>query len=268
MPSPAWRDGDGLCLTGEENFRLTTFGSLASAVVALEGRLVADDGTIVPLQETQVPNSDRTAKVSIFPAGRGRLTNAQLRVSTGTAINGQVFALLELGRGREGGFQPLVTLIQGYITTTFRRVWPGSLIDSPVAGVGRPRTISGTDPIAGAEMSETVPAGARWLLKTFNVGFVASAAAANRATVLTIDDGANILTQCGTNVIVTAAQLAIYRFGQGLPFLTIGALHYNLPLPLGLLLGPGYRIRTITTNLQAGDDYTAPVYHVEEFIDG
>lgn len=266
--APNLLDAPGLQLTGEENFRLTTFGSLASAVVALEGRRITAEGVIVPLSETQVPNSDRTAKVSIFPAGDGLLTNAQLRVSTGTANVGHVFALLELGRGREGGFTPLVTLIQGYITSATRRTWPGSTIDSPLAGQGRPRTITGTDPAAGVEISETVPTGARWKIGSVGYALVTDATAITRFPLITIDDGATIIWQSAISTGQAASITGIYRFAPGAASATIATNHFNFALPSNLILAAGYRIRTVTASLQAGDNFGAPVLHVEEFIDG
>lgn len=263
----AWT-GEGIYLTGEDNLRLTTFGALASAIVTVEGRIVRPDGTVHFFSETHTPNSDRTSATKLLQLGRGVLTHAHARVTTGTAVIGHIFGVLELVRGFTGGVVPMATLAQGYITSAARLAWPGSPLLPSVGPHGRPRTISGTDPAAGVELSETVPAGARWLLKTFNLALLADATVANRAVIITIDDGTNIVWQVGTNINVTASQLAIYRLGVGLPFLTIGTTHYNLPIPAGLILGPGYRIRTITTNLQAGDNYTAPVYHVEEFIDG
>jgi hypothetical protein len=257
----------GIYLTGEENFRLTTWGALANAVVTLEGRFVGADGLSLPFAESQIPNSDRSAKTSIFGAREGLLTNMQLRVGTGTSTTGTIAAILEIIRGREGGVQPLGTLLQGYVNSATRLAWPGSPISSLVTGAGRLRTIAGTNPAAGVEISEVVPAGARWKLRTFLFSLVASAAAANRTPVLTIDDGANVLWETGSNVAQTAAQTAKYRAGAGVPFATFGALAYHLPLPADLLLAAGSRIRTVTGAIDVGDDYGAPVYQVEEFLE-
>src|SRR5947207_13950759 len=92
----------GIYLTGEDNFRLTTWGTVAAAAVVVEGRFVDGDGCSVPFVETQVPNSDRSAKVSVFGAREGLLTNVQIRLSTGTALVGAVGALLQLVRGKDG----------------------------------------------------------------------------------------------------------------------------------------------------------------------
>jgi hypothetical protein len=92
-------DAGGLYVTGEDNLRLTTFGGVANLVVVMEGRLLDCDGRIVPLAERHVPNSNYTAAQSIFGLAEGVLTNVQLRIATGTAGRGGVFGVLEIVRG-------------------------------------------------------------------------------------------------------------------------------------------------------------------------
>lgn len=254
-------------LTGEDHLRLTTIGALAGAVVALEGRLIDPSFRVVPIAERHIPTSDRTAATSVHGLGEGMLMQAQLRLSSGTGTAGHVFGILEIVRGLTGAVQPLATLLQGYISTVPRLAWPGSPIASALTPNGRHRVITGSDPAAGAEVSETVPAGARWRLAIFNFGLQASAAAANRLPLLTIDDGATILWQVGANVALTANLLGVYRTAIGATASVIGTQHYTLALPSHLMLLPGYRIRTVTTALDVADNYTAPIYVVEEFLD-
>ena len=94
-----------------------------------------------------------------------------------------------------------------------------------------------------------------------------SAVVANRTPVLTIDDGANVIFETGTNVAQTATQTAKYRAAVGVPLTTFGALAYLLPLPGDLELAAGSRIRTVTGAIDVGDDYSAPVYTLEEWIE-
>jgi hypothetical protein len=257
----------GLYLTGEDNFRLTTWGALANAVVTLEGRIITPCGEVIPFVESQIPNSDRSAATNIFATCEGLLTNVQLRVSTGTAVGGTVAALLEIVRGKTGAILPLGTLLQGYANSATRLAWPALGIAPLTSGAGRLRAIVGTNPAPGVEILETVPTGARWQLRMFSFVLTASAVVANRAPVLTIDDGANVLWETGSAVLVTASQVATYRAGVGVPFFTYGTRAYHLPLPGNLWLGAGSRIRTVTGAIDAGDDYAAPIYHVEEFME-
>jgi hypothetical protein len=260
-------EAQGFYLTGEDNLRVTTFGALAGVALAIEGRRVDEGGAIVPFAERHVPNSDYSAKTTLHQIGAGSLLNAHVRVTAGAVVRGHVFVLLEVVRGLTGAIQPLATLAQGYVSATARLAWPGSVIESSVGGLGRLRLITGTNPAAGVEILETVPAGVRWLLRSFAFNFTASGVAANRVPVLTIDDGAAIVWEASSAIAVTAGQLAKYRAGAGLPFFTYDTRSYQLPLPEGLALPAGARIRTVTAALDVGDDYAAPIYGVEEFIE-
>src|SRR5213592_2214118 len=142
-------DAGGLYVTGEDNLRLTTIGSLAGVTVALEGRRVTPSGCIVPLGERHVASSNRVASSNIFPLGDGVLTHVQLRASAGAPRRGQTFAILEVVRGRDGTVQPLATLLQGYVTTTPKLAWPGIPIGASSDGPGLIRSVTGTNPAAG-----------------------------------------------------------------------------------------------------------------------
>lgn len=137
---------------------------------------------------------------------------------------------------------------------------------APTAGVlGDPVTTGattlGTNPTAGAEISQTVPTGEAWLLTSVVATLVTSAAVANRSPHLIIDDGANVLA----NLVPAAAQAAsttvVYAWTVG--GFDAGAVRDGVAasgqLPAGLRLQPGYRIRTVTTALDVADDWSAPV---------
>src|SRR4051812_18481105 len=170
----------GLEVTGEDNLRITTIGALANAVLAIEGRLVSPAGVTMPFAERHVPSSAYASLSQILPIAEGTLTHLQVRATTGAALRGHVFAVVEVVRGGGSNAQPLGTILQGYVTATQRLAWPGSPLESSIAGAGRLRSLTGTDPAAGVEISETVPAGARWRLVAVRLLLVTSAVVANR----------------------------------------------------------------------------------------
>lgn len=132
-------------------------------------------------------------------------------------------------------------------------------------GPGTIRSITGTDPAAGAEISETVPADARWRLMGVGLTLVTDATAANREVRLVIDDGTTIIAEIPAGVTQVASETRRYSFGAGFPR-GAGAQSLNVIAPLPpVVLGAGYRVRTLTTNLQAGDNYGAPQLLVEEW---
>jgi len=132
-------------------------------------------------------------------------------------------------------------------------------------GPGTLRSITGTDPAAGAEISETVTANARWRLISFRASLVTDATVANRRMNLNIDDGTNTLLLTPPASDQAATLTYIYQasnYGTVSNFLSTTMA---LPLPSDLILHGGYRIRSSTNSLQAGDNWGAPQYLVEEY---
>jgi hypothetical protein len=260
-------DSPGLYLTGEDNLRLTTIGAVAGVTIVMEGRLVTMDGRVVPLAERHTPNSNYTAATSIFGLAEGTLTNVQLRASSAGLLGGGVWCVLEIVRGGGSNAQALGTLLQGYATTNSRLAWPGSLILPATFGAGRLRSVTGTDPAAGAEASDTVPAGLRWRLITYQITLVTSAVVNARNPSLIIDDGANIVHQSGANATTPASTTARYLWGAGVGAFGSTGNGNQGALPDNLTLPGGFRLRTSTALIDAGDNYGAPQFLVEEFIE-
>lgn len=132
---------------------------------------------------------------------------------------------------------------------------------------GRLRIIVGTDPAAGAEMSEVVPANKRWLLLYLRIFFQASAVAGNRAPSFQVDDGAGNIPLSMQNPLVIAASasavLVLSPGGTETGPTTLANLIYSAPVRIEL--GAGMKLKTATGGLDAGDNYNAPVYQVEEW---
>jgi hypothetical protein len=260
--------GGGLYLTGDDNLRITTIGALANAVLAIEGRLVTPEGVAIPIAERHVPSSAYATLSQILPMSEGILTHLQVRATSGAALRGHCFAVVEVVRGGGTNAQPLGTLLADYVTATGRLAWPGSPIASSVAGVGRLRSITGTNPAAGAEISETVPAGVRWRLLALQASMVTGAAVANRLPALVIDDGVSELWRSNPLGNLTATTTTRLSWGvDTVNAASSGGTEWEIALP-PMVLPPGARLRTSTSAIQAADDWGAPQYLVEEWLEG
>ena len=171
---------------------------------------------------------------------------------------------------------------RGYEYRLHDIMWPWGGQEGPFDGPGNPRTITGTNPAAGAEVTETVDTGAAWELLSFSAVLVADANAANRVPRLAIDDGAATnrryvaTDDAGNPITANQTRTAMWCRGPHLPGTTGAAtqafvdtqtlrLNYSLQEDLGLLT-EGMRIRTVTSGILAGDDYAAPIFQVEEYI--
>lgn len=254
-------------MRGEDNFRLTTFGSLAGVVLEIRSRILLPDGTIMVSADRHVPSSTRVAVATWLPTPEGWVLGAELLATVGAPRVGQVFAVLDVVRGDATVPLPVHTLLQGYVTDTSRLAYPGSPLRTSIEGPGVIRSIAGTDPPAGVEVFETVPTNARWRLLSFDVALVTSAAVANREVTLTIDDGAAIVAEVCSAVAQAATLTRRYSFTRNVQRGTpASGTVVNAPAPDIVLMG-GFHVRTATTLIDGGDNFGVPQLLVEEWIE-
>jgi hypothetical protein len=125
--------------------------------------------------------------------------------------------------------------------------------------------IVGTDPAAGGEILETVPAGAQWRLIAMRATLVTDVTVINRVVRLASDDGASSFVQIDVAYAQPQSTGIVYTFAD-FSLRGIGAVDTVVcGFPGRAILGAGFRFRTATFNLQAGDNWSAPVYMVEEW---
>jgi len=195
-----------------------------------------------------------------------RLSNLPMLVSIypgQTPIRkGEVYVTVAL---RFGG-TCLWPLLAGYIYDGHRLTWPPGFFEGMTEGPGLLRSITGTNPAAGAEISEAVPTNARWRIKSLIFTLVTDGTVANRLVKIVIDDGANALSKGSCGNYQTASQTYVYTGGAGLYPSSLLIGYWNIVLPEMPILFQGWRIRTETDTIQAGDNYGAPQLLVEEWI--
>src|SRR5215471_1246247 len=122
----------------------------------------------------------------------------------------------------------------------------------------------GTNPAAGSEISETVPAGASWGLLAVSISLVQGLTQTPQP-VLTIDDGTDIVFQSvGASAAQAVSTTCRYNWAPGLATSAVLGSGANCvafaPLPAGLVLGAGWRVRTSTLGIGANSDYAAPAF--------
>jgi hypothetical protein len=126
---------------------------------------------------------------------------------------------------------------------------------------------TGTDQAAGSEISETITALTKGLYAV-RFRLVTSATVATRTVSLVIDDGTNILWQKVAGATQAASLTRDYVFTRGVTdgvaFDANNQIVMSLPNDFPIL--PNFRIRTITTNIQAGDNFAAPLLLVNEVL--
>lgn len=255
--------------TGEDNLRLYCSNALAGVQLVLNGRTVGNDGQPKPLQQFFTPTSDRVFSRVDIPLTGDTILNISVAVSQGKPAMGQTFALVQLIRGTGAAAQTVGTILSGCITDSHAVGWPGSPIVSPLDGNGYYRAITGTTPLAGAEVNEVVPTGARWELITVRLELATSAVAGVRKPLLLIFNTINTVTM-SLNTFMNPSTTYIAQLGQTWPLEaeTHTAFNYTqAPLPQGMNLLAGWSFQTTTENLQNGDQWSAPIYLVREWLE-
>jgi hypothetical protein len=247
--------GAGYIAQAEHTLRISAWCSIAGVTLALAAVVIDECGQPRPHLNTLVPTSDRIKTTSAsLPLECGAIASVHVFASGGTPLGCQCYVRVELLQGREGGVQSLGTILEGYVTANVALAYPGDNTSRATDGRGTFRIILGAVPAAGAEIIETVPANTRWQLVAFRFRITASA-------------GANIVFETENVTAVTAAQVVTYNAGAGIQNANLAALDYQLALPETLVLPAGARIRTLTGLIQGADQYAAPVYNVEEWLD-
>lgn len=252
----------------DDNLRVTSYNALAAVRVQARWRVLPIDGPAVASADSHVANTDRTAKSSVFITPEGWLLGGEVFVSGAAPLIGQTFVVVELVRGSTGDVQPLQIIAAGYISAKQPLLIPAASIGSSVQGAGAIRSITGTNPAAGAEISETVPTGARWLLRGFTAALVTNATVATRRVALLLDDGAATLIALQATDGQAASLTRSYSGPNVGSYVVAQTSTLGLPFQQGIPLIAGARIRTVTANLDPGDDWGAPQLLVEEFIEG
>jgi hypothetical protein len=135
------------------------------------------------------------------------------------------------------------------------------------AGLNRgAKVILGANPAAGSECSDTVPASETWLLLAWAVT-LAQGLTQTPLPDLLIDDGTNLLYR--TPLASSAQNASVTADYFAAPQLPLGAGGANTritaPLPSGLILPAGFRIRTVTAGIGANSDYGQPRIFVVKY---
>lgn len=250
-----------LYLQDNDFIAFTFFTNSAPATVQMQYRFLTPQGEIK--QGTVVFNL--TGAIQSFNLTLGECWLISFGLQRVTPNNQSVItfaqALIIRDQNTGTGQNIYGTIWQGFVQTSSGNGWPGTPSKELTDGPGNIRTIVGTVPAAGADITETVPFFRRWTLLSLQANLTTAVAAANRQVVAVYDNGVPNNFFIGPSYFSQAASLLeSYSFFPGL--ISIAALNANNPLGalLPMPLRGGYRIRTSTLNIQAADQWSAPNY--------
>lgn len=238
----------------------------------LNTRILRLDGSIIIDRRTVTPTSDASLTFTVIkPSIEGFLLSTGIGIIAGGVKRGNCFVTLVFQRALFNTFTGSQVLFARYVESDPICSWPIPCLQSPSEGPGFTNIVVGTAPALGAEIAETVPARRLWKLRSFAATLTASAAAANRAPILRIEDGAaNFFFRSAQANFVVAGGVGNLCWAPSMAYIAPGVATNTAgmaDLPPEMFLRPGAVIRTLTLNIQAGDQYAAPVYNVEEWIE-
>lgn len=181
---------------------------------------------------------------------------------------GTVFARAFLNRGATGFTNVSTPLFSDYVTGIGSAGWPNGRSITPADTQGVKESLVWGTPAAGADLSFTLFTTRRLRIETCFAIFTASATVANRNIQIVITDGVNTLFIGTSPVVVTAGQVVQIVGTGGNTITGIITTNIMIPLPTPLILTGGWQIKTVTQNIQAGDQWSAAFLNVAEFMGG
>jgi hypothetical protein len=257
----------GFYVQSDDRLFVAAYSSVASLRVVFGGYFLNARGEVSQYSLDVFPTSDRAVTSALQTLGEGFVLSCAAHLLTGSAKRGQCYVRARIQRGTGATILPIVQLLSGYLSDDYAPAFPFGKSEGPLEGSGMIRSITGSNPAAGAEISETVPTGAQWRLLAFRATLVADATVLSRTPVFTVDDGTSTVWDDENFAALSAGQTGLYsralhQSGRGWGGAS-GSVGSGLPL---LILPAGYRVRTGTIQLQAGDNWSAPQLMVEEWL--
>lgn len=255
-----------LYLTLEDRLRVQVINSVAGIEVDIQARIQLADGQVIPMRQQLLPGATRALQTFEFDLCEGFLLDLTVSTPTANTRVGGCFVVCGLIRGTGTNAIPSRTLISNYVNSGNFIGWPEGPSQQSIQGAGLARSVQQANPAAGADVVITVPTGARWLIQSLSAQLVTSAAVANRTPHLVVDDGANTLFNSPASAAQAAGVTVVYSACGGVQaaFADGAAV---LPIPDVSSYLQGWRIRTLTTNLQAGDQWQNIWLNVIEWLE-
>lgn len=252
----------------DDNLQIVSANSAAGVVLAIQGRRLTSAGTIEPFAFVHTPNTDRSTKTENYKLGGGALLNLVIFASTGSPRIGQTYASARIIRGLSSVTVLLGALLGGYVTAAQPLAYPGSPVESSISGGGYLRSFYGSDPAPGAQVSETVPTGARWEVISFSADLATDGTVATRRPHVLFDDSFFTFMRSANPGTSPASNNQRFFWGQGLSHeTTISVAAPQAGLLTNVSLLAGHRVTTSIDAAGANDNWSAPLLVVKEWLE-
>lgn len=255
----------GLYVTLDDVILFQGWAPLATTPVRLSIRMLTPDGQVIPIFYTiNVLAQGVTPTLKSITNLEGFLLSMSAEVASGLAGAVWVNVVIQRGTGSQDVTQGL-NILQGYPSLTDTLSWPQAPPVKSIDARGLANVVAVANPAAGADFLIVVPAGVNWLVRSFRAQLVTAVAVANRQVELRMDDGAgHIFCDISMPAIQAASLTFLYTWSNGLTAQSTNNIEQN-GLPTECRLPGGFRILTVTTALQAADQWSGGALQLETF---
>lgn len=221
---------------------------------------------IEPTEQQITVIADRLTHVLQIPLTEGYLISLTVQGGNNTIPTVNLWVTVQIFRGTATANTDYRVLFAGYVYNNDILGWPEVAPRRSTDGVGQIRNVQVANPGAGVDWVFTVPTGARSRFITVNADLTVANSGAARPVEIIVDDGVNVLARMATNATAPINATAHVNFSNsGTPSTSITSDLYA-QMPATLVLLPTMRVRSLTTNIVAGDSWTNIWFLVEEWF--
>ncbi len=239
-----------------DDFLVVQSNASATASLTLQWRILRPDGEVIVSQETLTCFGRAGANLFKRPLTFGLLLSVSVVEAAFVPFDEFVYVSVGIFRGALASANRFQTLVGGYITFAEGISYPKTGYHEQTEGIGNQVAYNMGTPAAGADLSYTIPGQSLFQVNSIVATLTTNATVANRQVQLVIDDSANLFFLSPQGVAQAASLAWQYGFAP-YPFSTLqfGAQQLIHMSNVGKL-GGAVRVRTITTGLQAGDQWS------------
>jgi hypothetical protein len=265
MPPPQAAQ-EGCCVRAGDRLLVEGSTSVPDFQLKITWRVALPNGEFVNNQYILHPPSDRSDFREFIPLPAGCLCGLSLSDAEYFACFGQAWFAARLVSGSDTDFQVHQTLAAGHVSAQCSPGYKNGETGSPLNGPGHNIQFELDSPAIGANFDHTGDGSILWKIREIRFRLTTSAAVANRFARVSV---ANWLGQ--ENILVpsqvqTAGTTVDYVFQRGLNYISPAAsmIFGNIPQDL-VFAGQGH-IKSLVSNLQAGDQLLSIFFAVEEYL--
>ena len=255
----------GLYVTVDDIVLVRGFAQTSTQTVNVSLRMLAPNGEIISVfQPVAIGANGNVPTLFALRNLEGFILSASVQC-TGVQ-RGQLFVALLVQRGAGSGDATLgQVFLQGYVSNTDTLGYPQHVPYSGLDGRGQIQLVAVGNPAAGADWVYTVPAGAHQIVRSVSALFTAAVAVANRFPVLTVDNGiAAVVAEVPATAVIVAATAIQLTWAPGLNQLNVNSVQ-TMGSPIELRALGGWRVKTVTSGIQAADQWSGIVVVLESF---